>query len=85
MKRFVGWVFASVLVGLVLAGVISSKPWLEFTPRLTGEMMSQMSKEDEWGAPIRPDSLVSQLLWRLDVEVHPDRGGKIVQSEKKLH
>src|SRR5829696_6767318 len=38
-----------------------------------------------WGAPIRPDSLVSQLLWRLDVELHPDRGGKIVQSEKKPH
>jgi hypothetical protein len=39
----------------------------------------------DWGAPIRPDSSISQLLWRSDVELHPHRGGEIVQVTQKPH
>ncbi|MGI9050108.1 MAG: hypothetical protein ACR2GU_12185, partial [Rubrobacteraceae bacterium] len=38
-----------------------------------------------WSEPLTPDNLQSQLLWRLDVELHPDQGGEIVQSEKTPH
>ncbi|MGF1471768.1 MAG: hypothetical protein ACFB50_08515 [Rubrobacteraceae bacterium] len=31
-----------------------------------------------WGAPIRPDTLVSQLLCKFDVELHPDQGGEML-------
>ncbi len=41
--------------------------------------------DKQWGAPIGPDNLVSQLLRRLDVELHPDRGGESAQFKEKPH
>ena len=38
---------------------------------------------EQWGAPIPPDTPVSQLLLRSDVELHPHRGGEIGQAKEK--
>ncbi|MBA2715041.1 MAG: helix-turn-helix domain-containing protein, partial [Rubrobacteraceae bacterium] len=38
-------------------------------------LQEALRRGSNWGAPISPDSSISQLLWRSDVELHPDRGG----------
>ena len=52
----------------------SNVPGLQRLARHAHQVLAQ------WGAPIRPDSSISQLLWRSDVVLHRHRGGEILRA-----